>query len=411
MSGRRGRRRLLSGGPLLWLAAHRLPGSSGTATAAGRSVSLDAPASIARLQVDEAGALLGVTASGELWRRADSGWLRLGAGIDAAAPLASGHGRIAARSLRGGLWLHEAGVAVAVDSPVLGAHAGMLVLPTAVIAIAVTAEGGGHRLMRFERDRSGRWREVARSGEPVLPDARPVLFPIGGGGDRRIAIFGGPTERYRHAVLGDGVEATTLLLVEPDRLATTARLELPEPHVFEDIAPRPVRWRDRTALLTVRSGPLGGQLAVVATDGPDAAALRIAALGPPIGRTHRWLAPSTDGLRILAVHTPHLAAILHRYRADGDALAADEVLRGEVSNHSIGERELDVSAWFEDSVMMPTRNGRGVAVLRLEPDGSVPVRNRVELDGRIVSLHRWDPAGSPGAVALLDDGRLAWIPS
>ena len=74
--------------------------------------------------------------------------------------------------------------------------------------------------------------------------------------------------------------------------------------------------------------------------------LRVAAAGAAIGTRNRWMSPSTDGQHIVAVHTPHLGGVLHRYRREGERLTATRLLDG-LSNHAIGSHELDVSAWVE----------------------------------------------------------------
>ncbi len=149
----------------------------------------------------------------------------------------------------------------------LSVHAGLLILPLAVLAV-VTASARpadllGHRLARFEPDPAGRWREVARSTDAVLPDARPVQVDLDGRGDGgHIAVLAGPDgSRYDHGVLGDAVEATRVLWLERHGLEALRELSLPPPHVFEDIAPRPVvlpAAQGGRGLLTVRSGPEAG---------------------------------------------------------------------------------------------------------------------------------------------------------
>ena len=76
------------------------------------------------------------------------------------------------------------------------------------------------------------------------------------------------------------------------------------------------------------------------------------ALGPPIGTPNRWLAGTTDGKRLLAVHTPHIDGVLHEYRAEGATLSARAIAEG-VSNHRIGSRELDLAVWLGARLMLP----------------------------------------------------------
>lgn len=312
-------------------------------------------------------ALLGVGASGTLYalEPGHGPHRQLGTGIDPVTPLAVGHGRIAARRADGALWVYEAGRGGVTGERTLAPHAGLLVLPLAVIGIvADLAEGTRFHVARFERRGAGAWGHVSRSGIEVLPDARPVQADLAGAGDGgHVVVLAGPdTERYRHAVLGDAIEATRLVLLERHGLEPMRELALAAPHVFEDIAPRRVALGTRDGLLTVRSGPQGAQLVLADADPTSAGALRVAASGPPLGSANRWLSPTTDGTRWLAVHTPHIGGVLHEYRRDGERLHATQVLGG-VSNHHLGSRQLDLAAWHGQHLALPDQSGRRVLLL------------------------------------------------
>jgi hypothetical protein len=230
--------------------------------------------------------------------------------------------------------------------------------------IGIVADGTRFHVARFEPRGAGMWGRVARSGIGVLPDARPVQADLDGTGDGgHVVVLAGPdTERYRHAVLGDAIEATRLVLLERHGLEPMRELALAAPHVFEDIAPRRVALGARDGLLTVRSGPQGAQLVLADADPTSAGALRIAASGPPLGSANRWLSPTTDGTRWLAVHTPHIGGVLHEYLRDGERLHATQVLGG-VSNHHLGSRQLDLAAWHGQHLAVPDQSGRRLLLL------------------------------------------------
>ncbi len=351
--------------------------------------------------------LLAIGASGALWALSPAGRpaQRLAQGLDPATPLASGHGRIAARSAEGGLWVWERGQAHLARRTGLAVHAGLLILPLAVIGIV--ADGGSHRLVRLEPDAAQAWSEAARSADAVLPDARPLQADLnasgGGDGDAgHIVVLAGPdTARYDHAVLGDAIEATRLLWLERHGLEVMRELTLPAPFVFEDLAPRPVALEHGVGLLTIRSGPAGAQLALVAADPARAGRLRIAALGDGVGGRHRWLAPTTDGRRWLAVHTPHIGGVLHEYRLAGERLER-QMVGGDVSIHAIGSRELDLAVWRGPLLVLPSQDGRRLRVL----DGSAGWAESasIALPGRVVMTCAL--AGAQGLAALLEDGRV-----
>ncbi|EHR71234.1 hypothetical protein BurJ1DRAFT_2401 [Burkholderiales bacterium JOSHI_001] len=365
--------------------------------------------------------LLGTGASGSLWALSLKGQAprRIANGIDAATPIATGHGRIAARTADGGLWVWEnAGGGRARTSPPslsanLSPHAGLLILPLAVLAVVTAsarpADPLGHRLARFEPDPDGRWREVARSTDTVLPDARPVQVDLDGRGDGgHIAVLAGPDgSRYDHGVLGDAIEATRVLWLERHGLDVLRDLSLAAPHVFEDIAPRPVVlpgapvWR---GLLTVRSGPDGGQLALVTADPARPQGLRLAALGDTVGGFHRWLAPTTDGRRLVAVHTPHIGGVLHIYQPDGERLTRRR-LHADVSTHRIGTREVDLAAWVQGLLILPSQDGRQLRLLN--PAAGWAEVKAVALPGRATLT-----AAVPDAAALavlLDGGQVVLV--
>lgn len=306
--------------------------------------------------------------AGRLWHVAEDGRTRqIGEGIDPSGLLAVGHGRIAGRGLDGRLWVHQTpqpgkpGAAPQRSSERLAPHSGLCILPLAVIAVVEHA--GSHVLARFEVDALGQWQVVARSRAAVLPDAVPIVADLDGRGDGgHIAVLAGPdARRYRHAVLGDDIEAIELIWLERHSLEPLRSLRLDAPHVFEDRVLRP--WRlpgGRMGLVTVRSGALGAQLVVVAASPRDASRLEMAAAGPPIGTRHRWLSPASvepDAGVIWAVHTPHIGGVLHRYHAERAVLIAERVASA-LSNHRLGDRELDISARVGRWLVLPAQDGR-----------------------------------------------------
>lgn len=336
--------------------------------ASGWSVrQLPTPTPWKQLRTGPAHALLGTDREGQLWQLRSGGPVRrLAEGIDPLAPVAFGHGRIVARQRNGRLWVGGGASDGGTSEVILAAHAGLLVLPLAVLAVQGDAMAA--HLVRLEPTGGGIWKVVARSKEPVLPDARPLQIDIDGRGDGgHVLVLAGPDRtRYPHAVLGDDIEATRVLWLERHDLSLLRSLQIEAPYVLEDIAPRP--WQaggSRPAFVSVRSGPQGAQLALIEADASSAGALRLAALGPPIGTRMRWLSPIADGTQLLAVHTPHIGGVLHRYRREGDRLQAERLLDG-LSNHAIGSRELDVSAWLDSHLLIA--DGARKQLLIIDPD-------------------------------------------
>lgn len=154
------------------------------------------------------------------------------------------------------------------------------------------------------------------------------------------ARFEGPTTRYGHAILGDGLEFTELVIETEDwSNRVRYRVTLPQDHVFEDLAPR--LWDitgDGVPEVVVIETDMarGGSLAVYDQTGKIAET-------PHIGRTNRWLAPigaaDLDGdgrIEVAFIDRPHLAKVLRVFEWDGEALVLDMELGG-LTNHRIGE--------------------------------------------------------------------------
>jgi hypothetical protein len=387
------RRQLLALGALLSAAA--------PARAAWGARSIPAAEPLRQIRVGGPSGLLAVGTSGALWALSASGAAatRLADGLDSVTPLASSHGRIAARHADGGLWVWQGGQAQRGARDALAPQAGLLVLPLAVVGVAA----GSHQVLRFEPDANQAWAVVARSAEAVLPDARPLQADLDARGDGgHLVLLAGPdSQRYTHGVLGDGVEATRLLWLERHSLALLRELVLPAPHVLEDIAPRPVALGRGSALLTVRSGPQGGQLGLVAASATQPRQLQWAALGETLGMPNRWMSPTTDGTRMLAVHTPHIGGVLHEYRVDGARLVGRAVAHN-VSTHRIGSRELDLALWLGPLLVLPQQNGLALRVLDAAAAwaevASIALPARVAMTAAL--------PGGQGVAALLDDGRV-----
>lgn len=212
---------------------------------------------------------------------------------------------------------------------------------------------------------------------PAFPDALPDGVPGRGANDIALAWLAAPTDRYDHAVLGDGIEAAAL------RVRTRAGAELvytlPGDSVFEDLRPRvlDVDGDGRDEVLVVRSRPdVGASLVALGIRG---GALVPVAETPPIGRGHRWLNPvgvaDVDGdgrSEVLVVLTPHIGGTLVVY-GFGAGGFAEKARMGGFSNHAIGSRSLGLAAFFD-------ADGDGVV------DVALPAADRSSL--RVVSFAR-----------------------
>jgi hypothetical protein len=176
-----------------------------------------------------------------------------------------------------------------------------------------------------------------------LPDGRIAS----GAKDIARAWLAEPTRRYGHGVLGDAVEAASLVIEHRDGRTETVRAG--GDAVFEDLEPRiaDLDGDGREEVLVVKSYlKRGSALAVIGMRNGKAAIL---AETPAIGTPNRWLNPagiadfdgngSTD---IALVIMPHAVGRLELW-SWRNGLSKTRAL-GNTSNHAIGSRALRMSA-------------------------------------------------------------------
>lgn len=300
---------------------------------------LPAPA----VSLAQAGDLYALTGRGELWRVSEPP-VRVATGLSPEAPLGSCNGQILAVTRSGGLWW---GGPTRVSG--LSTSAG---LTCSADGTALTISRNGEVL---RVDRGG---QIVRSAAlNVLPDARPRLADLRGDVQPLLMVLAQPTRRYVHGILGDDLEAASLLALNPKTLKVEARLDLPAPFVFEDLEARPMRVDSRDVVALVRSSSTGGAALVVGLEGQD---LSVLTAGPDFGQPHRWLAPVTDGANLYAVHTPHIGGTLYQYTWTGKVLKASPVPGiPQVSNHHIGTRFILGGVW-KGEVWVGTQDGSQV---------------------------------------------------
>ena len=244
--------------------------------------------------------------------------------------------------------------------------------------------------------------ETARLALQALPDARLLVDEAS-----RLLLLTGATTRYGHGVLGDGLEAASITLVETEPLVRVAlTIALPDPRVVEGIAPI---WADldgdgqREIIVTVSDADQGAQLMVFAEDG------ELVAAGPAIGRTFRWwhqlvAAPfGLDGeMELAAVLTPHIGGVVAFYRMEGTTLRLTSRVPG-FSSHVIGSRNLDMGLAADldgdgqVELLVPSQDGTALGAIRRTEDGAEAAWT-VPLGGRL---------STNLAAATLSDGSLA----
>jgi hypothetical protein len=236
--------------------------------------------------------------------------------------------------------------------------------------------------------------EPAPAPAGALPDGRVAVAATG---DIRQAWYGRPTSRYAHGVLGDAIEAASLVAVTA--LGQQFEIVLPADQVFEDITPR-IADLDGDGLnevITIRSSKRGG--AAVGVYGLAGGALGLRGAGSVNGRANRWLniagfIPRSDGgLTLYGVRTPHIGGRLFSLDFRNGTVSERNDIATDISNHIIGSRELGMSAVGEFGgqveLVLPSQDRRRLR-FPLTGRADIPLPGPIDkailvVDGRVVT--------------------------
>lgn len=289
------------------------------------------------------------------------------------------------------------------------------------LAVVAPPSGAGETALRVISA------DPALAIRPVPPVPRTDLLIPGGeithsAGRVRAAHLTRPTRRYRHAILGDDIEAGGFRIVRWD--ASEAEFVLPTDSVFEDLRVRlaDIDGDGAPEALVVRSYlDRGASLAVFRI---GVVRVTLLAETKPIGLPHRWLNPvgvadfDGDGrVEIALVTTPHIGGTLKLYRLQGQELV-EVAARYGYSNHRIGSRVLDLATIVDfDGDGIPDIAAPDTARQRLVvvtfAGGRFRVLGRTPEGPEIVTAPRLIDANGDGRTDLvygLADGRAVAVP-
>ena len=206
----------------------------------------------------------------------------------------------------------------------------------------------------------GRWYAVERKNgrvvlrfldapaPPTLPErALPDGQVVHGSKDIRRAWLADPTTRYDHGVLGDKIEAGSVVV--ETRNGTRHTVNAGPDAVFEDLRLRLADFGDGHDSIVVVKSYLkrGSSLAVI---GNRRGRYEVVAETPPIGRPHRWLDPAgiadftgNGKADIAFVRMPHVLGQLELWTFDGNRLSKRDQMPN-FANHIAGTRALNMAA-------------------------------------------------------------------
>ena len=259
----------------------------------------------------------------------------------------------------------------------------------------------------------------AISGAPAPEGSPDARIAVRRGGDIVEAWYAEPTERYRHGVIGDAVEAGALLARTAD--GATLRLDLPESEVFEDVTPRlaDLDGDGRGEIVTIRASTRAG--ASVSIYGLEQGELVLRGATPFIGRASRWLniaaiapfsrdARPADRLCRDPAHWRH-AAVDRLSRRRGHGVGGS--LYG-FSNHAIGAFELRLSATADFDgdgqvdLALPDQSLRVLRLVRLQDaawEDIAAIEAPARIETIVLDAGRVLARLADGRVYVLDNGR------
>jgi len=278
----------------------------------------------------------------------------------------------------------------------------------------------------------GRWLAVMPCPDRIAcftPGKTPFRKPAPAGGlpDGFVAMrqagaviveawYANPTTAYGHGILGDAIEAATLVV----RTKSGQRLTIAvgDGHVFEDLTPRlaDLNGDGLNEVITVRTDVRRG--AAVAVYGIVDGRLALIASTKPIGRPNRWrnpaltiVDPTGRGRLIAEVVTPHIGGTLNLWSLEGSAARGFRLVRRAsargFSNHAIGSRDLGLMADGDGGLIaVPSGDRMSLRILRVGKNG-LSDRAAVKLPRRIGhALAVVEGKSGPAFLAGLDDGSL-----
>jgi len=259
--------------------------------------------------------------------------------------------------------------------------------------------------------------EITRLSIDAPTDARILQDEM-----ERLLLLANSTTRYSHGILGDDIEAESVVLIEiGETPRVVSQISIPAPGVIEGLMPL---WADlsgdgqREIIVTISDAEQGSQIVTYDEEGNELAR------GPAVGQGFRWrhqlaIAPfgPNGEIELADVLTPHIGGIVEFYQLAEGRLEVVATVPG-YSTHSIGSRNLDAALAGDldgDShteLLVPDQSHTQLGAIRRTTDGAeviwtVPIGGQLSTNIAAVSF-----ADGSAAIGVGHDGNSLrlWLP-
>lgn len=235
-------------------------------------------------------------------------------------------------------------------------------------------------------------RDEYRLNINMIPSAQWVFHESG----NRLLVLTDPTEQYKHGILGDTLEASSVtevnLVGQPQ---VVGKFKVDSSYVIEGLAPLWIDWNDDGAyetILTLSNAEVGTKIVVFDENGAELAA------GKAVGQGGRWrhmLTVAAFGphgeMELAEVLTPHISGVAGFYRWDETHGILRMIAQKQgYSTHDIGSSQLNTYSLLNLNhderveLVVPTQDKTALAILSHQEEGIVQ-ETELPLGGRISS--------------------------
>lgn len=239
---------------------------------------------------------------------------------------------------------------------------------------------------------------ITRGGEEhrlsinMIPGAQWVFRESG----KRLLVLTDPTEQYKHGILGDAIEASSVTEINlAGQPQIVGKFKVDPSYVIEGLAPLWTDWNGDGAyeiILTLSNAEVGAKIVVFDEKGVELAA------GKAVGQGGRWrhsLTAAAFGphgeMELAEVLTPHINGVAGFYQWDERSGVLRMVAqKSGYSTHEIGSTQLDAYSLLnlnhdeQVELIVPTQDRAALAILTHQEEGVVQ-ETELPLGGRISS--------------------------